>query len=188
MLPNQRIKEAEVNVKTYLAEGLLKKTPANKNIIKVFLSNARESLKVAEEINQQKISALWTIVCSYYAMYYHVNAVLNSTGFKVGDKIVHKVTSDALMVYVRSKLQSSLLEEYEETMEEAMSLAGSKADEIIESFDYERIKRSRIQYQTLEQDKQTKAATSLKRAKEFSKEMDKLLLENTAKKWNTGQE
>ena len=142
----------------------------------ILLRNAKESLRVAEEINQKSLSELWVIVASYYSMYYYANAVLLKLDYKVGDKIVHKVTSDALIVYVRGKLKDSLIEEYEQTREEALSLAGIKADLLIESFEFERHKRSLIQYKTLETEKQSKAKTSLQRAKEFAKEMDKLIL------------
>jgi predicted hydrocarbon binding protein len=175
MLDKKRILEAEENVKSYLDEGLLKKTIANKQIIDILLRNAKESLRVAEEVRQKNLSELWVIVCSYYAMYYYANAVLMKFGYKVGEKIVHKVTSDAMIVYVRGKLKASLIEEYEQTKEEALNLAGIKADALIESLEFERNKRSLIQYKTLEIEKQSKARTSLQRAKEFAKEMDKLI-------------
>ena len=176
MLDKNRIKEAENNVKSYLQEGLLKKTVMNQQIMNLFLKNAKESLRVAEEIHQNSLSELWVIVSSYYAMYYSANAVLLKLGYKVGEKIVHKVTSDALIIYVRGKLKENLLEEYEETKEEALNLAGMKADSLIESFEFERNKRSLIQYKTLEVEKQAKAKTSLQRAKEFTQEMEKILV------------
>lgn len=176
MLDKARIKEAENNVRSYLEEGLLKKVAVNKQIMNILLKNAKESLRVAEEVHQKNLSELWVIVCSYYAMYYYANAVLLKFGYKIGDKIVHKVTSDALIVYVRGKLKESLIEEYEQTKEEALNLAGMKADLLIESFEFERTKRSLIQYKTIEVEKQSKAKTSLQRAKEFTKEMDKLLV------------
>jgi len=176
MLDKNRITQAEDNVKAYLAEGLLKKTAANKQIIDILLKNAKESLKVANEISQNNSSELWVIVCSYYSMYYYANAVLLKLGYKVGDKIVHKVTSDSLVVYVRGKLKETMIEEYEQTKEEALNIAGIKADAIIESYEFERSKRSLIQYKTIEIEKQSKARTSLQRAKEFAKEMDKLLI------------
>ncbi len=176
MLSEKRIKEAETNVKSYLGEGLLKKASADKNVMNILLKNANESLKVAEEVHQKDLSELWTIVCSYYAMFYYANAVLLKLGYKVGDKIVHKVTSEALIVYVRKRLKESLIEEYEETKEEALNLAGIKADKIIESFDFERSKRSLIQYKTIEFEKKSKAKTSLQRAKEFAREMEKLII------------
>lgn len=176
MLDRDRVKEAESNVRSYLEEGLLKKAAANKQVMAVLMGNSKESLRVAEEVRRGNFSELWVIVCSYYAMYYCANAVLLKLGYKVGDKIVHKVTSDALIVYVRGKLKESLLEEYEETKEEALSLAGMKADSLIESFEFERNKRGLIQYRTIEVEKRSKAATSLQRAKEFTLEMEKLLV------------
>ena len=177
MLDKDRIKKAEDNVKSYLEDGLLRKTIMNKQIMNIILTNGKESLKVAEEIHQKNISDLWVIVSSYYAMYYYANAVLLKLGYKVGDKIVHKVTSEALIVYVRTKLKENLIEEYEETKEEALKLAGTKTDEIIESFEFEKNKRSFIQYKTIEIEKHSKAITSLKRAKEFTREMEKLLID-----------
>ena len=175
MLTKERIKEAESNVKSYLEDGLLKKAIINKQVMNIFLRNAKESLRVAEEVHQKNISELWVIVCSYYSMYYYTNAVLLRLGHKVGEKIVHKVTSDAIIVYVRGKLKESLIEGYEDSKEEALNLAGMKADALIESFDFERNKRGLIQYQTLEIEKKSKAKTSLQRAKEFTREMEKLL-------------
>ena len=175
MLTKERIKEAESNVKSYLEDGLLKKAIINKQVMNIFLRNAKESLRVAEEVHQKNISELWVIVCSYYSMYYYANAVLLRLGHKVGEKIVHKVTSDAIIVYVRGKLKESLIEGYEDSKEEALNLAGMKADALIESFDFERNKRGLIQYQTLEIEKKSKAKTSLQRAKEFTREMEKLL-------------
>jgi len=175
MLDKKRIKEAEDNVRSYLEEGLLKRTSINKQIIGILLGNAKESLGVAEEIHQRRLSDLWVIVCSYYTMYYYANAVLLNLGYKVGEKIAHKVTSDSLIVYVRGKLKESLVEEYEEMKEEALNIAGVRADSLIESFEFERNKRGLIQYNTIEVEKQSKANTSLQRAKEFAKEMDKLI-------------
>ncbi len=117
MLDKNRVKEAENNVRSYLDEGLLKKAIINKQVMNILLRNAKESLRVAEEVHQKELSELWVIVCSYYAMYYYANAVLLKFGYKVGDKIVHKVTSDALIVYIRGKLKESLIEEYEQAKE-----------------------------------------------------------------------
>jgi len=177
MLDNNRIKEAETNVRSYLEEGLLKKILMNKQVLNILLRNAEESLRVAEEIHEKNLSELWVIVCSYYTMFYYANAVLLKFGYKVGEKIAHKITSDAMIVYVRGKLRESLLEEYEETKEEALNIAGIRADTLIESFEFERRKRSLIQYNTIEIEKQSKARTSLQRAKEFIREMEKLLID-----------
>ena len=55
------------------------------------------------------------------------------------------------------------------------ALAGIKADELMQAFDYEREKRGIFQYRTNESAKEAKAKTSLERAKEFVIEMKKLV-------------
>ncbi len=174
MLDEKRIKEAEVNVKSYLEDGLLRKTKGyNSKILEILINNSKDSLKIAKIVSKK--SSLWTIVCSYYSMYYIANAVLLQLGYKVGDKISHKVTSDALIVYIRNRLKSKLIEEFEEAKEEASEIAGLKTDSLLESFDFERGKRSRMQYNMTEEIKDSKAKTSFERAKSFVFEMEKLL-------------
>ncbi len=176
MLTPKRIEEAQKNVQQYLQEGILFKIKIkDEKVIKIFISNAKESVKVAELLFTGNHSYLWTIVCSYYAMYYIANAVLYHFNYKVGEKISHKVTADGLIVYVRNKLTESLLEEYDQAQEDALQIIGIKVDELVESFDLERAKRSRIQYHTTEQAKEGKAKTSLERAKKFILEMEKLM-------------
>ena len=173
MLSEKRVKEAEKNVTSYLAEGLLQKKLFEQIVFRVLLSNARESLNISNFLAKEQKSDLWVIVTSYYSMHYMANAVLYKLGFKVGEKISHKITADALIVYVRKHLKDNLIEQYEELKKEA--LAGIRTDELIEAFDYERRKRGIIQYQTKELEKHSKAITSLNRAKEFVAEMEKLL-------------
>jgi mannose/fructose/N-acetylgalactosamine-specific phosphotransferase system component IID len=108
-------------------------------------------------------------------MFYIANAVMYKMGYKVGHKIAHKVSSDALIYYIRDKLKKSLLENYEEAKEESLELAGLRTDELLQSFDYERMKRSKFQYDTTDVIKKSKAKTSFERAKEFGFEMEKLL-------------
>ncbi|MBW2989155.1 HEPN domain-containing protein [Candidatus Woesearchaeota archaeon] len=175
MLDERRIKEAETNVNSYRSEGLLLKKEFQGDILKILIKNAEESIKVAQHLFEEELSDLWVIVASYYSMYYYANAVLLKLGYKVGDKISHKVTADALIVFARKKLKESLIEDYEDLKEEALNIAGMKADTIVESFDHEREKRHRIQYRTVEVEKHSKAKTSLDRAKHFMLEMKKLL-------------
>ena len=174
MLSEKRIKEAENNVKRYLEEGLIRKEKFQEIVFRVLMSNTKESIDLANFIAENKKSDLWIIVISYYSMYYIANAVLYKLGYKIGEKISHKVTADALIALVRKKLKDSFIESYEEMREEA--LAGIKADDLLQSFDFERKRRSMIQYQTKEFEKHSKAEISLKRAKEFVFEMEKLLI------------
>ena len=105
-------------------------------------------------------------------MFYIANAVLYKLGYKVGHRIAHKVTADALIVHIRNKLKESLIESYEQASAEALAISSN----LIETFDFERVKRSRLQYETTEEIKHSKARTSLERAKQFGFEMEKLLL------------
>lgn len=178
MLSDERIKEAESNVKQYLTEGLLKKQK-NETAKKMYGENSDLSLETAKKLlsfeNLTYKPYLWVIVTSYYAMYYIANAVLLDIGYKVGDKISHKVTSDALIVFARDKLKKGLIEEYEDVKEDALELISYKTDSILQSLDLEREKRSKFQYRMDEQIKKSKALTSLERAKQFVFELKKLL-------------
>ena len=173
MLDEKRIKEAQANVKSYLSEGLMRKVPVIDQItMDVLVKNSRESLQVAKILFNNSHSDMWTIVCSYYSMFYMANAVLYKNGYKIGEKISHKITADSLIVYIRDKLKKTFLSE---ALDEALDLASVRSDEIITSFNEERVKRGRIQYNTSEQAKRSKAQTSLERAEKFVFEMEKLL-------------
>lgn len=105
------------------------------------------------------------------------NAILYKMGYKVGDRISHKVTSDALIVFIRNKLEQKYLADFEEAKEEALDVTKLKANVLVESFEFERIKRSKFQYNMTESVKTSKARTSLDRSKRFLFEIEKLLLE-----------
>ena len=171
MLNSERVNVARRNVTTYLNERLLKKSDFNPLVFTTYVRNHRESLEVAKELYKLKISDLWVIVSSYYSMFYIANAMLYKLGYKVGHKIAHRVTADALIVFIRDKLTDALIESYELAGDEALELSDSH----IENFDFERVKRSRLQYETTEEIKRSKAETSLRRAEEFSMELEKLL-------------
>ncbi len=177
MLDDEKIIQAEKNVKSYFKEGLLKNKTPDENIINILIKNSEESIKVADFLDKNNMSSLWVIVCSYYAMYYMANAILYKMGYKVGDRISHKVTSDALIVYIRNKLEQKYLEDFEEAKEEALDVTKLKANDLVESFEFERIKRSKFQYNMTESVKTSKAKTSLDRSKRFLFEIEKLLLE-----------
>lgn len=171
MLNEERIEEANKNVRRYLDEDLIKKEQFKKVVFDTYMRNHRESLIVANKLYQEDVSSLWTVVISYYSMFYIANAILYKLGYKVGTKIAHKITGDAIIVFVREKLKKSMIEEYEIASNEALMLS----DTLLDSYDKEIVKRSTFQYETTEEIKAAKAKTSLKRAEEFSKEIEKLL-------------
>jgi uncharacterized protein (UPF0332 family) len=169
-------KEAQKNFAQYLEDGLIKKEK-NETAKSMYIRNAELSLKLAEECMESSLNPyLWVIVVSYYSMFYIANAVLLELGYKTGDKIVHKVTNDALVVLVADRITRRLIEEYEKVKEEALEIASVKSDEIIGFYGMEMDKRSRFQYEMTESIKEQKAKTSLKRARQFMLEMKKFLL------------
>lgn len=172
MLNNEKIKKSEYNVKQYLRDDLIRKASFKKIIFDTYMKNHKESLLLAKKIYNENLSPLWIIVISYYSMFYIANAVLYKLGYKIGSKIAHKITSDSLIVFVRHKLKQELIENYEIATKEALTISNN----LIENFEYERRKRSIFQYETTEEIKKAKAKTSLKRAEEFNKEMEKLLM------------
>ena len=178
MLNEKKIKEAQSNVKNYLEEGLIKKA-TNETAKKMYVENSNLSLETGKKLLELESAEykpyLWVIVTSYYSMYYISNAVLLEFGYKVGEQISHKVTADALITYVRDKLKKELIEDYEEIKEDALELISSKVDTLLQSFDFEREKRSKFQYKMDEEVRRGKAITSLERAKIFTFEMKKLL-------------
>ncbi|HLD72072.1 MAG TPA: HEPN domain-containing protein [Candidatus Nanoarchaeia archaeon] len=177
MIDTNKRKEAKQNFDQYLQEGLLKKEK-NEIAKQTYLKNAELSLAFAEEsLNSSLKPYLWVVVISYYSMFYLANAVLLQLGYKTGSKIVHKVTSDALIVLVLDKIKKSLLEEYESTKEDALEIASIRSEELISFYVFEMEKRSQFQYNMIESIQEQKAKTSLKRAKEFILEMKKLLPE-----------
>jgi len=176
MFEQKRIKEAEDGVREYLQEGkLFRLKIIDNNILETYRKNAEESLKTADFLFRNAMPPLWVVVCSYYSMFYVASAVLYSLGYKSGEKTPHKITADALVVFVRGKLKNRLIEDYEDAMGEALDLAGTKADELVFAFDQERKKRSAFQYEMTESVKRGKAQTSLDRAKSFVFELDKLV-------------
>ena len=107
-----RKKEAQKNFAQYLQDGLIKKEK-NETAKAMYIKNAGMSLSLAEECMNSSLNPyIWVVVISYYSMFYIANAVLLELGYKTGDKIVHKVTNDALIVLVTDKIKKGLLEEY----------------------------------------------------------------------------
>ncbi len=175
MLDDQRIKEAEANLRQFMAEDLIRKSSFDQKIFATYVKNSDESLKVAEDLHNSGGSDLWIIVCSYYSMFYIANAALYKEGYKIGEKIAHKVTNEALIVLLRRRISKAMLDEFAELQENALELVEAKTSQLIDSFEKERRKRSRFQYEMAEEIKSSTANTSLQRAKEFAIEMKKML-------------
>ncbi len=201
MIEKVRLEEAKRNVKTYTEDGLLKTGDKDAaRFVDFFMANAESSLRTAsilQEISDDsslkvilKVSSdfesyLWVIVSSYYSMFYAATAILAKQGIRATGQIVHKVTADALIHFFASNEKlAKLLEQYEEAQTVGLELVGreelmkrmqKKADELIISYEGERKKRSKFQYDIGVQAKRGYAQTSLQRAKDFVFEIRKLL-------------
>ena len=201
MIDPERINEAKKNVKQYVDDGLLKVNDKDApRFVGFFLANAESSLRTASVLQQisddeslkETLQAgsnfesyLWVIVSSYYAMFYAATAILAKQGVKASGQIVHKVTADALIHFFASNEKlAKLLEQYEEAQtvgleligrEELMKKMQKKADELIISYEGERKKRSKFQYDIGVQAKRGYAQTSLERARTFVFEISKLV-------------
>lgn len=201
MIDKERVNEAKRNVKQYVDDGLLKLNDKDSpRFVGFFMTNAESSLRTASVLQQisdedslketLKVgsnfeSYLWVIVSSYYAMFYAATAILAKQGIKVSGQIVHKVTADALIHFFASNEKlAKLLEQYEEAQtvgleligrEELMKKMQKKADELIISYEGERKKRSKFQYDIGVQAKRGYAQTSLERARTFVFEINKLI-------------
>lgn len=176
MLNEKRIEIALANFRQDMRDEHIKKQKPDTDLIQAFLDNSNESLDVAEYLFEAEISPMWVIVSSYYSMYYISNAVLNKLGYKVGGKMSHRITADALIVLVRGKLKDNLLQEFDEAKDEYTEL-DNLTDEIIELYDLEHKKRLNSQYVMGYNAQISKSKTSLDRAKKFDLELEKLLLE-----------
>lgn len=201
MIEKVRLEEAKRNVKTYIQDGLLKTGDKDAaRFCDFFMANADSSLRTAsilQEISDENSlketlkvgsdfeSYLWVIVSSYYSMFYAASAMLASQGMRATGQIVHKVTADALIHFFASNEKlAKLLEQYEEAQTVGLELVGreelmkrmqKKADELIISYEGERKKRSKFQYDIGVQAKRGYAQTSLQRARDFVFEIKKLL-------------
>jgi uncharacterized protein (UPF0332 family) len=170
-MDSKRVAEAKKQFDTFLQDELLVKETCNAEILKRFEENALESLVSANALFSENISLLWTVVTSYYAMFYIASAYVYKRGYKAQHQIVHKVITEALIVLCRKELTTSLLDAYEEEKDKALSIA----DTLLDSFEFERSKRASFQYEMGVEVKKAKAQTSLDRASMFVETFRELL-------------
>ncbi|MFW6449956.1 MAG: hypothetical protein ACOCZ6_02785 [Nanoarchaeota archaeon] len=153
----------EHNFRKYIEDGLIKKERFNKDIYTRLYENSMESLQVANNLYQENLSFLWTIVASYYSMFYIASVFVYKKGYKAKGRIVHKVINDALVVLSKHELEEKFIQYYWQEREKALELSQT----LLDNFGYERAKRAQFQYEMTSKLKKAKAKTSLARAKEF---------------------
>ena len=173
-MDEKRIKLAEDNFRRYLRDNLIKKERFEDLIYNTYFNNAIESLKVAEEIFNNKTSPLWVVVSSYYSMFYIASAYVYKKGYRTGHEIVHQIINEAVIVLARRDLEKHYLEEYEEEKQKALSASQN----LLDSYESEKLKRSAFQYETTGEIKESKAKTSLERAKNFVATLRQIINKN----------
>ncbi|HUS48746.1 MAG TPA: hypothetical protein VMZ91_01145 [Candidatus Paceibacterota bacterium] len=193
MKTQKEIKITESNINIYINEGLIKKGDYE-YLTEFYLKTAKKTLQTSDALMQisennelkKKLGLLddfetylWVITSAYYSMFYIVNALFSKKGIKIGDKVVHKVASDAFYFYFikNKKIAKELFEIYEEAKGQAMDLIrySEQAEKLFQDLEYERGKRHRFQYNMTESIKKSYAQTSLKRAKDFINEIELLI-------------
>ncbi|MDD3175222.1 MAG: hypothetical protein PHU51_01985 [Candidatus Nanoarchaeia archaeon] len=193
MINEKNIKESKERIIKLInnKEITTKNTP---KYVDFFINNANNSVdtaKILYELSTNKDKQnelgltsfnglLWVINSSYYSMFYMARALLENQGIKInGEMSIHLVTFDAIIYffYLTKKLEKNLIEDLINAQEEASeSLGKQKADEIIQDYLSEKIKRGRLTYEMGEIILESKAMTSLKRAQKFNLEIKKMIL------------
>lgn len=188
-------KKIELNIKAYLDEGLFKKGDFE-YLTDFYLNTAKKTLSTADALMQLSNNAelkqkfnlledfetyLWIITTSYYSIFYAVNALFSKNNIKIGDRLVHKVTSDVFYYYFiqNNKVAKELFDIFEEAKESAMDITNTKypeeAEELSKDLEFERKKRHKFQYNMTISIKKSYAQTSLKRALEFVNKIEMLI-------------
>lgn len=162
-MDEKRLKIAENNFRRYLRDNLIKESKFQDLIYQTYINNSFESLKVAKELFKNKTSFLWVVVCSYYSMFYIASAYIYKKGYKASHDIVHQVVNETLVVLAKHDLEKHFLDEYEEEKLKALSASQN----LLDIYEFEKLKRSEFQYETTGEIKESKSKTSLERAKNF---------------------
>lgn len=145
--------------------------------------STEKSSKEFHRLDERYECFLWAINSSYYSMFYAVHALLAYKGIRILTiQGIHKITAHALVYYCikNNFIAKELYEQFIENQNKAIELLNiedfkKKAIDLTSKYIYEIEKRSKFTYETTEEVKQKHAFTSLKRAKEFLNEIEKII-------------
>lgn len=146
------------------------------------ISTDKESKKF-HKLNENYECFLWTINTSYYSMFYAVHALLAYKNKRIlSEQGIHKITAHALVYYFikNNFIAKKLYEQFIDSQKEAAELFNledfqKRAFDLTTKYFYESEKRAKFTYETDTEAKQKHALTSLKRAKEFLNEIEKII-------------
>ena len=185
MLEDKRLKESSGIIKKLILDGRIVKP--KEGTIKFFMEKSTQSIAVASrllEIEKEENMAadMWVINSSYYAMFFAAASLLAKFGHAIKTEIgIHRLTYHALVhffVVEDKKLEKHFMEEYKDAVEEAnelLQMSERKADEMIKDFGNEMSKRKIFTYDLGKTAERVKAETSLSRAKNFVKEVERII-------------
>lgn len=145
--------------------------------------STEKSSKEFHKLNESYECFLWAINSSYYSMFYAVHALLAYKGIRIlTTQGIHRITAHALVYYCvkNNFIAKELYEQFIENQNKAIELLNiedfqKKAINLTSNYFHESEKRSKFTYETTEEVKQKHAFTSLKRAKEFLSEIEKII-------------
>ena len=142
---------------------------------KIKLMSEDDEAKEFLEIESKMTFYSSVISHSYYAIFYAAKALLLTKNIKTDSPNVHKKTLDEFKKNFvdTGELDISLLNIYKEMI--------VRADELLEIFKSEKGKRGKFTYKTLPQANKEPAEDSLKNAKKFVSNINKVIENKTAK-------
>ncbi len=185
MLEDKKLKESSKIIKKLIADEEIVKP--KEGAVEFFMEKSNQSIAVASrllELEEEEglIADLWIINASYYSMFFAATSLLANFGHRIKREIgIHRLTYHALIHYFLledNKLKKHFMEEYKDAVEEAeelLQLSEKKTEELIRSFDNEMSKRKIFTYDLGKTAEKKKAETSLSRAKNFVKEVEKII-------------
>jgi uncharacterized protein (UPF0332 family) len=166
------IKRAREEYEEALKSGQIKKSDDNKRFARFFFERSQNSLlttgilyqisnnpedKSFLKIDDSYEAFMWTIVSSYYSMFYMASALVAKKGIKVGEIDVHKNVRNA---FLRLYIENS-------DLERKLGIDYTACKEMAQDLMAEREKRSKYQYDVGMSAMRKDAETSVKCARNF---------------------
>lgn len=174
------IKRAKEEYEASLESGHIKKSGDNKRFARFFFERSQNSLltsgilyqisnepkdRAALKIDDSYEAFMWTIVSSYYSMFYMASALIAMKGIKVGEIDVHKNVKNA---FLRLYIENS-------DLEKKLGIDYTACKEIAQDLMAERDKRSKYQYDIGMSALRNDAEKSIKCARNFFEKTRKLV-------------
>lgn len=166
------IRKAKEEYEQSLKAGQINKSDDNKRFAKFFFERSQNSLLTAGilyqisgspgdksflKIDDSYEAFMWTIVSSYYSMFYMASALIAKKGIKVGGIDVHRNVRNA---FLRLYIENS-------DLERRLGIDYTACKEMAQDLMAEREKRSKYQYDVGMNAMKKDAETSLRCARNF---------------------